>query len=175
MIKITTLISTLAGAILVNMKALVKPTQAPTPYTPQSGQVSLLLAGILTIMVVAQLFTFEDFINTVDDLTLPLGLPSLLVATYITVAEVMALPFLLRMDLSPAFRWLSMALGWVAVLFWLFVSCWVWFFAPEAETAGFLGAIALPPGPWMILISAALAILSAWSSWGLWPGRNSTK
>lgn len=153
------------------MSILVKPTTALKPRTVQSGQMSLLFAGLLTVMAVAQLFTFEHFVVLLEDLSLPLGIPSLLVASLVVIAEVFALPFLLRMDLSIAFRWLSMFLGWFVVVFWLLLSCWVWFSVPLVESAGFLGTVPLPPGPWMILLSVSMAILAIWSAWGLWPGR----
>lgn len=175
MLKITTLIALIVRCYTEGMKFFVSPEVASKPLTPQSSQVSLLFAGLIALMAVAQLFTFEDFIFLIEDLSLPLALPPLLTASFMVIAEVMALPFLLRMTLSPAFRWLSMALGWLVVVFWLFVSFWIWLQSPQVDTVGFLGAITLPPGPWMVLFSISLAILAIWSSWGLWPGRHSAK
>lgn len=153
------------------MNVLAKVTTATKPRTPQSGQVSLFFAGLLAVMAVAQLFTFESFIVLLGTFELPLGLPPMLVASFIVIAEVFALPFLLRMDLSVAFRWLSMGLSWLVVAFWLFVSVWLRSMVLVPETVGFLGSIPVTPGLWVVLFSISLGILAVWSSWGLWPGR----
>lgn len=154
------------------MSVLPKSTPAPTPKTDLSKQIALIYAALLVIMSVTQLFTFEDFLKLVSDFNLPLG-TSLghVIAPLLVASEVFALPFLLRMYLSPAFRWFSMFLGWLAAALWLFITIWVVTTGQQVATIGFIGTVTnLMPGGWAICMSVALAILAAWTSWGLWPG-----
>lgn len=155
------------------MSILVKATAAPAARTETSRQISLLYAAILVVFVVAQLFTFDEFIELVVAFNLPLGLPfAHALAPTLIVAELFAVPFLLRMSVSPAFRYLSMFFGWLVVAIWLFISWWVAATFPSVPTIGFFGTVIdVTPGWWAVLLSLALGILAAWSSWGLWPGK----
>ncbi len=145
-------------------------TTAPEARTKDSRKISLLLAGALTIMAVTQLFGFEEFIVTMQQ-TFPYGGAGVIIAAVIVAAEVFALPFLLRMDLSKAFRWLSAGCVGLVALLWLVVSSWGVLTYPDVEVVGFIGSFdPLGPGLWAVFVSIALAMLSLWSIWGLWPG-----
>jgi hypothetical protein len=159
------------------MSIFVKPTEAPKPRTDASAKISILFAVILIAMAVTQLFTFEDFLVYIKSLNLPLtDTQSYLVAPLIVLFEVFALPFLLRMWLSPAFRSLSMFFGWLAAVIWLCISLWLVSSGVPVTSVGFFGTVViLTPGRWAIFISLALVVLAAWSSWGLWPGKRTTK
>lgn len=135
---------------------------------------ALLYAILLIVMAVAQLFTFEEFIELITSFNLPLASGALVfvIPPLLVVSEVFALPFLLRMPLSRAFRWLSMILGWLAAFLWVFITGWVVLTAQPVEAIGFVGTVApLTPGWWAVLISIAFGILAAWASWGMWPRR----
>lgn len=159
------------------MSILPTPTPAPKPKTDLSKQIALIYAALLVIMAVTQLFSFEDFLNLVPSFNLPLPLAlQHAMAPLLVASEVFALPFLLRMYLSPAFRWFSMFLGWLVAALWLFISIWVVSTGQSVETIGFIGTVAtLMPGGWAICMSIALGILAAWASWGLWPGNKTKK
>jgi len=159
------------------MSILVKTTPAPKPRTKESRQMAILFAGLLVVFAVTQLFTFDEFIELIPALALPVGeVMTYSLAPLIVVAEVFALPFLLGMAVSTAFRWLSMFFSWFVAAAWTFISFWVVFTQPAVETIGFLGTLVpLVPGTWAIFISLALCILAAWTSWGLWPGKRSKK
>lgn len=155
------------------MSVFVDVTSAPVPKSTQVRLVAIFLAGIFTVMAVAQLFTFEDFPALINDL-LPMGSmqSAKLIAALIVTSEVLAIPFLLGMALSPLMRRCSMALGWVVVLFWLFMSVWLNVTDTIATTNGFLGTtIKLPIGWWSVFFSLGLVVLMIWASWGLWPTR----
>jgi hypothetical protein len=154
------------------MSILVKALPAAKPRTDNAKKISLLYAAILVVFVVAQLFTFDEFLALILSFNLPLNDTwAYALAPILVAAELFALPFLLRMKLSVAFRWLSMLLGWLVPIIWFFISIWVVTMQPEAETVGFLGTVVnLVPGWWAVLASFALGILAAWASWGLWPG-----
>lgn len=149
--------------------ALSEPANEPRVQT--APQVALLFASILIMMVLAQLFEFENFVPLLERFELPGGFGmAVLVAGVIVVSEVFALPFLLRMRLSPLMRIASMICGWVAVTLWLLLTVWLNLTLPGVETVGFLGTrIELPVGWWAVAFASALGVLCAWVSWGLWP------
>lgn len=152
------------------MSIFVQATPAPAAKSHETKQIATLYAGLLTVLAVAQLFTFDEFIELFPLLGLPVAFAPLIVA-----CEVFALPFLLRMRLSPAFRALSMGLGWFVAVGWLFISI-VAVQQGASDTVGYLGTlVSLSPGWWAVLIAASFGILAAWSSWGLWPFRRSGK
>lgn len=155
------------------MRFFVTPTLAQKPRTKESWQISLLYAGILLVFAVTQLFTFDTFLTFIYDLNSPLPAQgAIALPAVIVVCEVLALPFMLRMTLSPAFRFISMGCSWLVAGLWLFVSVWVIQYGFTSGSIGFLGTLVkLTPGYWAVAIALALGVLSAWSSWGLWPGK----
>jgi len=159
------------------MKFFVQPTPASKPKTEAVTQISLLYAALLVIMIVAQLFTFEAFIELIISFKLPIsdGLVSGL-APVIVAYELFALPFLLRMTVSPAFRWVSMVCGWLVSLVWLGITTSLVLSNSAAETVGFLGTVGnLAPGWWAIMISLLFGVMAVWTSWGMWPVRKTKK
>lgn len=159
------------------MSIFVQSTPALVPKTRRVSIVAVLYAAILTIMALGQLYTFEDFITLIGTYALPL--PSAIayaVAPLLIVCEVGAIPFLLRMRLSPAFRFLSMILGWTVAGVWFLLTLWVLVSNTPISTIGFLGTVgSLPPGVGAVLLSIGLGVLTAWASWGMWPIVSSKK
>jgi hypothetical protein len=155
------------------MSILAKVTPAPKARSENVIKISIFYAGILTVFIVTQLFTFDAFIELIPSYNLPVSETlAYALAPIIVASELFALPFLLRMNLSVAFRWVSMVLGWLVPVLWLLISAWVVMTQPAVESIGFLGTLVeLVPGWWAVLVSFALGILAAWSAWGLWPGR----
>jgi hypothetical protein len=155
------------------MSFFVSSTQPKEPRTKDSAKVALFYAGILVVMAVAQLFTFDEFLPYIQSINLPLGNnAAYLLAPLIVISEVFALPFLLRMWLSPAFRFVSMFLGWLAAVTWVFIAFWLASTHSAISSIGFLGTVVdIAPGWWAVFISLLLVVLAAWSSWGLWPGK----
>ena len=159
------------------MSIFVQTTPALTPKTKNAKRIATLYAAILVVMGVAQLFSFDQFLKLVASFDFPGGARyAYFTTSFLVVAEVFALPFLLRMPLSPAFRWLSMVLGWLAALIWTQLTVWLLVQDSFANNVGFLGTVVnLMPGWWAIFFSIGLGILAAWASWGLWPVQLSNK
>jgi hypothetical protein len=151
------------------MSFFVAATSAPPPKTKNIRTISLFTAAIFAIMAVAQLFSFEDFPALMATLWLPGGeAVATSLAAGIVIGEVGALPFLLAMPLSSWFRKVSVGLGWVVILLWLYVALWSNIFAPNTANSGILGTtIPLPLGWWSVFFTLALGVLMAWSSWGM--------
>ena len=146
-------------------------TPAPTPKTPRIVPIATLYAAILTLMAVSQLFYFEEFISLIGSFWLPVDRAGVyVIASSIVIAEVFALPFLLRMYLSPLMRLVSMTFGWIVPAIWLILCVWIQLQTHALSNIGFLGEVVdIPPGWWSIVFSASLGVLAAWASWGMWP------
>ncbi|MDB5167299.1 MAG: rane protein of unknown function [Candidatus Saccharibacteria bacterium] len=153
------------------MSVLPIVTKAPPVKTSNIITISRLYSVILIIFAVTQLFSFPDFQVLIQSYWLPGGTPSAyLLSGVIVIAEVFALPFLLRMRVSNLFRIVSMVLGWIVPVIWLGISLWLLLSVNAVTNIGFLGTVfVLTPGWWAVFVSLALATLAAWASWGMWP------
>lgn len=156
-----------------SMSVLVKATAAKAPKTKDSQRIAIFYAIILVAMAVAQLYSFDEFLKHFVDFGFPGGdRAAYFLAAFLVTVEVFAIPFLLRMSLSPAFRWVSMICGWLVALLWLKITIWLAIHDGIASNVGFPGTVAsITPGWWAVFMSIALGILAAWASWGLWPRR----
>ncbi|MDN5275667.1 MAG: rane protein of unknown function [Candidatus Saccharibacteria bacterium] len=138
------------------MSIFVKAQPAPGPVSRNVQWLALGYAGLLTILALTQLYSFEDDILLFGN-ALPDGFA--FVAPLIVVSEVFALPYLLRLQLSPAMRVLSMGLGWVAALSWI---VWPLIFMGTAHpehNSGLLGVGLIDVPLWWTIIAGA-AMLS---------------
>lgn len=156
------------------MSGFPKPTNAPAPKTKDSAIVAKVYAAILVVMVVLQLFSFPDFVNLFYGFSLPGGhVFAVALAGIVTTAEVFAVPFLLGMRLSRAFRAFSMFLGWLAPSIWLFILMSLIAANEAVSNSAILGSkLTVPPSWGLLFLTLALALLAAWASWGLWPFRH---
>lgn len=147
----------------------VQSTAAPKPRTQLSANIALFFAGIVLVMALGQLFSFEKFIPLIESYRLPGGASTaLLVACILVTLEVFALPFLLRMQLSKLMRTVSMVAGWLVVTAWLKLALWVNLTVNEVDNIGLFGVhVQLPVGWWAVLFVLALGVQAAWASWGL--------
>lgn len=161
-----------AACILQGMKVFVSSTEAPSPKVQGIRVASIGLAAVITAMAVGQLFAFEDFAPALSVLQLPGGdSMAFVLAASLCIFEILSLPFLLSMRLSPAFRVLSMACGWFLVLKWLFITAWEASVAHASTSVLFGASVPLPAGWWSVLFVAVLGVAIVWVSWGLWPFR----
>ena len=153
------------------MRIFIKAILNRKPRTKEAQKIAYMYAIILIVFVLAQLFTFDDFLTLIESFWLPGGAPvAHLLGGIIVISEVFALPFLLGMKLSPLMRIISMGLGWLVPLVWLKLSFWLVLTVNAVSNIGILGTkVRLIPGWWAVFFSIALGILAAWASWGLWP------
>lgn len=150
------------------MSMFVVPTKAPKPKTANIKGISLFYAGALTLLALLQLFHFEKFPERLATIgILPEVAP--LLATFLVVFEVLALPFALSVRLSPAFRVVSMVAGWVVALKLLALAILENVTTPMGDDAVFGTTFTLPIGVWTICAALVLCVLAAWASWGVWP------
>lgn len=144
---------------------------APKPRSKLAVKIAWIYAALLTVMALGQLFAFEEFIPLIREYNLPgaWGTASL-VAGLIVVTEVFALPFLLRMRLSPLMRWFGFICSVAAAAAWVKLSVYALLADTALENSGILGTkIATPTGFITLVISLTLLVLAVWSAYGLWP------
>ena len=153
------------------MSVFAKATEAPEPKSQDVKRIAVFYALLLLIFALAQLFTFDKLLVLIGEFGLPGGAgTAYLIGSLLVVSEVFALPFLLRMPLSPLFRWFSMFLSLLAAGLWIFLTTWLVLTDSLVVTVGFLGTLVnVMPGWWAVLVSVALGILAVWASWGMWP------
>jgi len=147
------------------------PTAAPVPKSKNTATISLFYAVLLVVMVVAQLFTFESFLELFAFFELPGGRSTgYILASALVASQVFALPFLLRMALSPAFRMFSLLSAGLVTDIWLFITLWLAIAQPAVANVGFLGTVVeIVPGWGAVFVALALGTLALWAAWGMWP------
>ena len=151
------------------MNLFVKPTAALSPKTSNTVWVSMALAACFIMLAVAQLYKYEEFPDVLAGLGLPGGVVwAPLYAALIVIGEVLAVPFLLRMRLSPAMRIVSMASGWLVIGLWLIIAITGNLSGYEGNS-GVLGAtLPVVLGWWTVPVFAVMVVLAGWRSCGLW-------
>ena len=140
-------------------------TTPPTPRLPRIQSAAWLAAGMLIVMLVAQLFTYESFASVLS-VVLPFN-DSVLVtiaSAKVVVLELLALPFLLNMRLSRLMRFVSAACAIVISVFWFFI---VLTNAHVSNSALFGDTLKLPGGAvaaiWAAILLGALIYVCMWS------------
>jgi hypothetical protein len=153
------------------MSILATAYPAKPARTKEAKRMAWVYATLLGLMAIFQLINFSQFILVIDSYWLPGGMQfAAFLAGFLIAAEILAITFLLRLKLSPAFRVFTMGLGWLVPLIWLYLTLRALLTTTTLSNIGFLGsAISLIPGWWAVFISIALCILAAWATWGLWP------
>jgi hypothetical protein len=149
----------------------VRATQPPKPKNNYVVKLGIGLAGVLTFMAVSQLFQFDEF-DTIISSNEPLAaiINSSIIVALVTSAEIFALPFLLRMRISPALRVFSMFLGWSVALFWLYRAVLLPVVTGDVIEVGLLGSI-LSDIPQLIysIVATLIAIAVLIVTLGMWP------
>ncbi len=153
---------------------MIKFATAQKSAKPRGKYADFILYGyavILVVMAVAQLYAFEDFVPLLDSFGFTIAQAhAYILAAALVTSEVFALPFLLKMYVSPLFRVTSMVLAWLAPLLWVYIISAVFASVNAVQDAGFLGgAVTVPFGWWCLVFAYGMVGLAAWSTWSLWP------
>lgn len=144
------------------MKKVVA-VSAPKPRSPLARNVAWGYAGVLVVMVVGQLFAFEKFIPALQDYGVTHA-EAVVVASAIVVLEVLSLPFLLRMPLSPLMRLMSGTFSTMVALLWLIVSVSV--IGDDANGLLFGTKVHISTTLQLVL-SLLLVVVSSYTAYGL--------
>lgn len=93
------------------------------PRTMSTKVVAVVAAALFTIMLVGQLYSYEDFASILSVLTDSNDASfHALLAALLVIAELFSLPYLLGMYISPLMRGMSALLSFVVAGFWLITS-----------------------------------------------------
>lgn len=130
--------SAILGTIMIVLPKAIAPPKVVKPYAVILGR---LVAVVLVAMAVIHLFRIDTFIPILDA-ALPGGSGvASFIALLIILSEVFAVPFALRMQLSPLAHVVSGALVAFAPLWWLLLSIWALDFSSDiGELGGFYSA-----------------------------------
>lgn len=151
------------------MNVFPRAVEAPKPIYKEAEYVALFQAGLLVILVVTQLFTYEDMLAVFNSMYLADTTYTHLLASSLVAAEVFSLPFLLRLKLSPAMRVFSMLLLWAVSSFWLLLGLLLPLKEPAMTSTGLLGGLIDVPFTPLIIFGFIFAVLTIVTSWGMWP------
>ena len=117
--------SAIIGSIMIKLR-FANAIEPPKPLKPYAVWLGRGLAGIMILMVLVHLFRIDTFVPLLDTV-MPGGEGwANVFALKIILIELFALPFLLRMRLSPLAHILSGAFVVLAPLWWLLVTIWSW-------------------------------------------------
>lgn len=127
------------------------------------------VAGLLALMAVAQLMTMDTFVPTMQNYQLPdASAAGKVIAGLLTIGEVVALPFLLRMNMSWLMRGLSLLALNLTALSWVGLGIWVFTTHPPLIGTGIVGGLLSSLSGMVVLpFGIALLALSLLSSWSL--------
>ena len=136
--------SAIIGSIMINLH-FVEATKPPKLVLKQGVILGRVAAAVLVAMAVIHLFRIDTFIPILDQ-NLPGGQGiATAVAMLIVLSEVFAIPFLLRIKLSPLAHIKSGALVAFAPLWWLLITIWA-YRSPDSigQLGEFMGVYATP-------------------------------
>lgn len=126
-------------------------TAPPPPLRKDLLWVPYGLAALTTFMLLAQLLTFDKFVVILEAYFLPGGdVMARVVAALLVMGELFALPFWLRMNLSPLASAASLVSGVVFMTLWLLITLWALVISLTVDTSGRFGALVTMPFGWWV-------------------------
>lgn len=147
--------SAILGVVMIVLPKAVNPPKLVKPYGVWLGRVAALL---LTAASLVHLYRIDTFIPLLDDV-LPgdAGFASS-VAMLIILTEMFAIPFALRMKLSPLGHFVSGTLMILAPFWWVLVGIWTLGVSDTAQLGEFIAA----PSTVMLLVLNICLVLYAY-------------
>lgn len=153
---------------VIGVVAYTFPVATPAPRARKSYAkvIASVAAAVLMAMAATQLISFDTFIPVLDSYWLPISGAAL--GAILVTLTVAALPFLLRMAVSPLARLTSMLAGWLIALCWLLLGIYTYVTTNALVSTGHLGSVVdTPPGVWTVFFGIMLCLLIAASHWSL--------
>lgn len=146
----------------------VNPPQLVKPYAPVLGYVT---SGIVIVLAVLHLFRIDTLLPIVDKV---LPNDSTVAGAFVIVvilAEIFALPFLLRVNLSPLAHITSGLLAVLAPLMWSLLS--IWAFGLPYSTGELGEFVTLKSTWWLVVLNLIWLSFNFFTLWTL--GYNNLK
>lgn len=139
-------------------------TLPPALTKPKLWLLPIGLAALNAAFVLSQLASFEAFVQIIASHGVMNNRFAVIVALIVTAVEILSLPVLLRLRLSPYMRRVSIAAICLTPLLWLIISAWPIINNFDPLSTGYFGKfISLPFGWWLIaamLIYATISLAS---------------
>lgn len=153
-----------AGAILgVLMIHLPLAAAPPKPRTHYASKIAWALAGIILVMTLLHLVRFDKLIPIID-IVLPGDMTWAVAFSCVVVTmEVFALPFLLRMKLSPLARVCGGLCAVLAPLAWTCLT--IWALGDFTTTGQFSSYVDITPNWWLLIANYVWLGASYWVLW----------
>jgi hypothetical protein len=154
--------SDILGTIMIVLPKAVNPPKLVKPYGLWLGRSA---AAILTIFALVQLFRIDTFLPILDEILPGGGILAGTAGVIIILSEIFAIPFALRMKLSPLAQLKSGALLVLAPLWWLLIDIWT---LDLASNTGQLGEfVAVPSSVWVLLANLVWVAFSYYTLYTL--------
>lgn len=135
----------------------------PDNYDGLTKCLGVSVAIIFSLMLLLQLFTFEKIPVIFSVLLVLDGGYASVIAGLIVIAELLSLPFLLGMSLSPLMRITSLVSGLFAVTFWYGIGLFTTFWGDSSLGTGIAGGkVILPGGVWLVCMMSAIFLMYVW-------------
>jgi hypothetical protein len=135
-------------------------------FTTSAVWQSFLLGMVHLLLLITQLFTYEDFPAVIRTWSMPGGEPMVVfLAVILPLAELVSLPYLVSMNISPRILSLSRYATLTVGALWVIISLWLTISTAVAESGLFGATISIPAGLWMLgyavflLITAVVIVL----------------
>jgi hypothetical protein len=136
------------GTIMIILPKAVNPPKPIKPYGITLGRIA---AVILIVMALIHLFRIDTFLPILDTYLPGGGVAAGFMGVVIIFSEVFAVPFALRMKLSPLAHMVSGALLALAPLWWLLID--IWMYGLRDGTGQLGGFVAVPSTTGVLLIN----------------------
>lgn len=138
--------SDILGTIMIVLPKGTNPPKLVKPYGFWLGRTAAL---VLTLVGLIHLFRIDTFIPILDN-ALPGGnVAASIAGLLIIISEIFAIPFALRMKLSPLARFMSGALLVLAPLWWVLIDIWSY---GIVDNTGQLGEFVAVPSNTLVLV-----------------------
>jgi hypothetical protein len=148
------------GVVMITLPVAVDPPKVRTAYAVLAGWIA---AGILIISALIHLFRIDTFLPLLDE-ALPGGYTfAAFAGAVIVISEVFAVPFVLRMKLSPLMQLKSGFLMVFAPLVWLLIG--IWCFGYPQSTAQFGEFLNTPSTIPLVMLNIAWLSFNFWTLW----------
>lgn len=139
--------------------------KAPKVKNKWAVQLGVVGAALMAGFALLQLFRFDKFLPELNA-QLPGGHGfAIFVGVVVVVAEIFAIPFLLRMKLSRLARFCSGLLVFVPAWIWLIVA--IWSTGTSVVAVQFSTYFPLDSGVWLIVFNTLWLAFNFWLAWQL--------
>lgn len=140
----------------------IKPPKLVRAYGPSLGYI---VAGISALFAVLHLIRIDTLVPLLQEIVPGSAGWASFVVIAVIMAEVFALPFALRMKLSPAAHIVSGFQVILAPLLWLLLT--IWAYGTDLSTGQFTSFLHTPSSSWLVLFNLVWLVFGFYTLWTL--------